>query len=45
MSTQEEQAAWKPLSKLPNVRVIKAEHLLTCVLRQELAIRPEDRLQ
>ena len=38
VSTEAEKKAWAPLAKLKGVSVIRAEHLLTCVLRQELVI-------
>ena len=36
ISTEEERGAWAKLARLRGVTVLKAEHLLTCVLRQEL---------
>ena len=38
VTTEAEKHAWAPLSKLEGVRVVCAEHLLTCVLRQQLLI-------
>ena len=45
VSTEDERLAWAPLSKLKHVRVVKAEHLLTCVLRQRLEIGARDTLR
>ncbi len=46
MSTEKERKAWAPLlAKLKGqARAIKAEHLLTCVLQQKLAIGKEHAL-
>ena len=44
VSTEAEKRTWAPLAKIEGVQVIRAEHLLTCVLRQELAIGAGDLL-
>ena len=36
ISTEEEKPKWRAMAKLPHVTVIKVEHLLSCVLKQQL---------
>ena len=36
VSTDEERAKWAALAKLKEVRVVRADHMLSCVLQQSL---------
>ena len=36
VSIEEEKGQWRKLAQLPNVTALRADHLLTCVLRQHL---------
>jgi hypothetical protein len=38
VSTEAERKAWEPLARMRNVTTLRADHLLTCVLRQELSL-------